>query len=133
MVEDLIIEKSDWTPSIACAIDSSTNDGVIEMNGRCINLSADAFFQNVNQWINAYCLNPCPKTDVQLMIEYINGFNCKFILTLLQKIVRISLGGRIVTISWFYENGDDDMKEIGEVLSQSLNFEFTFIMKNKIW
>lgn len=44
----------------------------------------------------------------------------------MKKLVAIAAAGKKVTINWFFEEGDDDMREAGEDLESMFDMQFNF-------
>ncbi len=60
--------------------------------------------------------------------DYFNSSSAKFILDILVLINQVHLDGLNVRIDWCFDENDDDMKEVGEELSEVVDFPFQYVM-----
>ncbi len=63
--------------------------------------------------------------------DYFNSSSAKFILDILVFINDIHNDGLSLQIDWYYDENDDDMKEVGEELSEVVDFPFHYIITTK--
>lgn len=59
--------------------------------------------------------------------DYFNSSSAKFILDILVLINTIHISGLNIRIDWYYDENDEDMKEVGEELSEVVDFKFKYI------
>ncbi len=62
----------------------------------------------------------------QFTFDYFNSSSAKFILDILVLINQLHQKGLNVEIIWYYDENDDDMKEVGEELSEVVDFQFQY-------
>lgn len=120
-MNDLIILPSDKTPGV----DFST--GILTLRGCSIVSDPKAFFDPLHAWTKKYIKNPPEITSVNIQLDYIDtpSTHALFsILTLLKKLEEKDLA---VLVNWYYEYGDLEMLELGEVIQGRLEMEFTYI------
>jgi ribosomal protein S24E len=101
--------------------------GIITLRGRSMNGNINALESEINEWIDKYLTNPAEVTYVDFCLEYFNKVNSKIIISLLKKIESLSLINKKYLISWYYEEGDEDILEKGEYFSSEVNIPFNFI------
>ncbi|OFX88805.1 MAG: hypothetical protein A2W99_04885 [Bacteroidetes bacterium GWF2_33_16] len=61
-------------------------------------------------------------------LEYFNSASAKFISDILVIVKNCHDNGIKIKINWYFEDGDEDMKEVGEDFSEMIAFPFNFIM-----
>ncbi|MFO7828866.1 MAG: DUF1987 domain-containing protein [Bacteroidales bacterium] len=61
-------------------------------------------------------------------LDYFNSSSAKFISDILVILKDSSEKGIHFKVYWYFEDGDDDMKEVGEDFSDMISFPFNFIM-----
>ena len=61
-------------------------------------------------------------------LSYFNSASAKFILDILLYINQIHEKGLKTKINWHYEEGDEDMRDVGEELAEMVDFEFEYII-----
>lgn len=60
--------------------------------------------------------------------SYFNSSSAKFILDILIEVNNFLNDGINIKVNWFFEDGDDDMKEVGEELTEMLDIQPQYIM-----
>ncbi len=61
-------------------------------------------------------------------LEYFNSSSAKFISDILVVIKELSEKGLNLKIYWYFTDGDEDMKEVGEDFSEMISVPFNYIM-----
>lgn len=101
--------------------------GIITIRGRSMNGNLDALGNEIEDWIDKYITDPAEVTYVDFCLEYFNKANSNIIISLLKKIESLSLRNKKYKISWYYEEGDEDILEKGEYFSSVVKIPFNFI------
>ncbi len=110
-MNNLIIEDTIKTPSVSFNFEA----GVLEMKGKSIPENSLEFYRPVFEWLDLYHQTPKLKTEMVIKLEYFNTSSSKCLLDILRRLESLQLSGKSdVTVSWFYENDDEDMMEAGE-------------------
>jgi len=122
LIDQIYIEGTRKTPSIS--LDSI---GIIKIEGRSIPEDAELFFRDVVTWLNTYVESNCKATKVDLSFEYLNSGTSKVILEMLKSLKDLTSKDHILTINWYYEEGDDDILERGEYYASILDLKINFI------
>lgn len=61
-------------------------------------------------------------------LDYFNSSSAKFISDILVVLKDFNEKGIQFKVYWYFEDGDEDMKEVGEDFSDMISFSFNFIM-----
>ena len=85
-----------------------------------------AFYEPVFQALNAYKDSSTTDLEVNMAFVHFNTSSSKCLFDIFKQIRTISRTGKDVTINWFYDEYDDDMKEVGEDYSEILDMEFIY-------
>ncbi len=118
-MNDLHIKPSKNTPQI----DFYANGNLV-LTGSVYSENAKEFFQPVIEWVVNL---ETEEVNFDLKINYINTASAKKLFELLQELSRNTQIKKINT-KWFYEEGDEDGLETGQLLSESIpNLNFKFI------
>ncbi|ALO16311.1 MAG TPA: DUF1987 domain-containing protein [Salinivirga sp.] len=64
-------------------------------------------------------------------LSYFNSASAKFILDILLYINQLHSSDIDIKINWHYEEGDEDMRDVGEELAEMVDFEFKYIMMSE--
>lgn len=134
-MESLIIKSTDYTPGIC--FDPAINK--FEMVGESRPENVKLFYVPVLQWMESYSLmlqqNPdealkIKKLVLEFKIKYFNSTSAKFILTIFGKFDELHRRLFPVTVNWYYNDVDIEMKETGEEFEKMLNMNFNYISYN---
>lgn len=130
-MKTLLFEPSDTTPKILF----DPNKLYFEISGHSRPEDVRAFYKPVITWLKEFGLaisnkeiSPDITLEFNFKMIYFNSSSAKFILDVLVEINKIHLGGSEAQINWFYDDGDDDMLEVGEDLSDMVDFEFNYVV-----
>lgn len=125
-MEKLILASSPKTPEVV--FDAAS--GVFLLKGRSIPENSIEFYQPLNEWVERYTENPGSKTRIEIRLEYFNTSSSKCLLILFKKLEK--LNGTDVSVNWYFEEDDEDMKEAGEDYQAIINLPFTIIEVEEI-
>ncbi len=117
--EKYISELSKRTPWIIM------EPGRIFVMGRSIPENPGDFYRSVQLWLTEYSKKYRGKTKISLGFEYINTASMKWIYTLLRELSQVREISGNAAITWYYERGDEDMKELGFILKSLVVSPFT--------
>jgi hypothetical protein len=121
MTEELQIEKTRYTPHILL------REGDILFEGRSVLNDPYLLYQPVYDWIKQYVRENPSTTHIDLKFEYINTSSMKWVFEILRIFLeKPDLKDKLI-INWYYEEGDEDMRELGEILKSFLNSSFRLI------
>ncbi len=96
--------------------------------GRSIIENPGHFFDPVHTWIASYAKNREGKTRIDLGFEYINTGSIKWLYLLIRELAEMCKMPQNITITWYYENGDEDMKELGFIIKSLLRCPFSVVV-----
>lgn len=117
-MKPLFIAATSTTPTIT--LDSAEN--LFELSGRSVADSVSEIYIPVLQWLNHYAKAPLPSTLFIFKLEYFNTASSKALLDLLSALSLI----KNVKVLWYYQEGDEDMREAGEEFFELVNIPFEF-------
>ena len=106
----LFIPRTSKTPDIAFDADQ----GHLEIKGRSIPENSVAFYDPLMQWLDEYKKHPCPTTTLVVWLEYFNTSSSKCLIDVFRKLEKLHQQRGNVSVVWYYEDVDEDMKESGE-------------------
>ena len=95
--------------------------------GRSIPENPGEFYRPIYDWINRYVRINGYKTRIELGFEYINTSSTKWIYNIIKQIAGIPDLEKNVKIIWYYDDGDDDMCELGFILRSLVECPFFVI------
>jgi hypothetical protein len=100
------------------------HNGVFSFSGRARPENSAAFFNPIVEWMQQYAKQPASKTEVIFKLEYFNSAARKSMMEIFGILDGIHHDGNPVVVNWYYEAGDDSMKETGEEYKDLFGFSF---------
>jgi hypothetical protein len=101
--------------------------GRIFIMGRSIPENPGDFYRHVQTWITDYSKKFRGSTRITLGFEYINTASMKWIYTILRELSQVREIADKASIKWYYEEGDEDMKELGLILRSLVVSPFSMV------
>ncbi|MEZ4997360.1 MAG: SiaC family regulatory phosphoprotein [Bacteroidales bacterium] len=120
--KDLHISPTDNTPEVIIK-----KEGLIMLRGKGLVINKADFFDEVYNWVCNYAKKPAEITNVILAFEYLNSFSLSLIVAIIKTLRRCAEDGMKLSVSWYYEEDDDDILERGHHLSHIANLKIEFI------
>lgn len=127
ILNSLTLEPTKKTPGI------TLEPGRIIILGRSILENPGEFYRPVHEWVSSYAEDSSPLTNVQLGFEFINTTSIKWVYAILKEIARIPDMPVRVKVSWIYEEGDEDMCDLGFILRSLVDCPFTIVEVEDIY
>jgi len=120
-MEKLLINKTSKSPFI------SLENGSFQFSGRSIPEDAKKIFKPVIDWIKCYEPSGLEQTTINFCFDYLDTSSSKCVFDILKALDEIYKGGHNMVINWYYEEGDDDMLDLGIHLKSFIKAPFNFI------
>lgn len=121
-MEPLKIEPFLQTPEI----DFDSNTGDFKLTGKSYPADAIEFYEPVIKWVDEYVKSPATRTQLVCEIEYLNSASQKQIVELLMAFKPLQEQDKDFIIHWKYEEGDDDILSVGELIEHELELPFSY-------
>lgn len=121
-MEALQIEPYLQTPEI----NFNPNSGEMEIIGKSYPADAIEFYQPIVKWIKEYAESPAESTKVICEVEYLNSASQKQLVEVLMAFKPIQNQGKDLLIHWKYEEGDDDILSVGELIEHEFELPFSY-------
>jgi hypothetical protein len=101
--------------------------GRIFIMGRSITENPGDFYRPVHIWISEYVKDPAERSKIDLGFEYINTSSTKWIFTILKELSEMTEIVQNARVTWYYEQGDEDMCELGFIIRSLLECPFILV------
>ncbi len=127
----LIIEETGATPQIIFDLENKN----FEIKGCSRPENVRQFYLPIVEWLEEFYHNvdqikgrfaEAPAV-FKFKLSYFNSASAKFILDILLIINRAYKNGLPCTIDWYYEEGDEDMLDVGKELAEMVDFPVKYI------
>ena len=117
-MENLFVEGSDTLPEV-----NFNTEGKLKISGRALPENAFDFFNPLIKWVKEFSSEDL---TVEINLEYFNTSVSKQLHDLL-KAIEGNQGYKTIQLKWYYEEGDDEILEAGEIyedLLPRINFSY---------
>jgi hypothetical protein len=101
--------------------------GRIFIMGRSIPVHPAEFYSRILEWLTTYSRHYKGKTRIDLGFEFINTSSTKYIFLFLKELARMPGMKENSRVNWYYENGDEDLGELGFILRALVECPFVVI------
>lgn len=123
------MDNIEWQGSFKLpALSLNASSGVLELEGKSIPERTSEFYDPVLAWIDEYMQSPQEETTLNIKLEYCNSSSTRYLMDILERLDRLSKGGKKVTINWYYEEDDEDMLDLGQSYSVPLSIPINMIL-----
>jgi hypothetical protein len=119
-VEQITIKGTPRTPTI----NFNPKQGKLEIKGVSIPENSIQFYKPLLDSLEQYANSPLSPLQVDIQLEYFNTVSSKCVLDIFKRLKTIEKNGSPVKINWYYEEGDEDMREAGEGYQAIVNLSF---------
>ncbi len=121
-MKKLHIEPYLQTPEV----DFDPESGELKITGKSYPADAIEFYQPVIDWCNEYAKQAAKETKLICEIEYLNSASQKQLVELLMAFKPLHDQGKSFVVKWKYEEGDDDILSVGELVEHELGLPFDY-------
>jgi len=130
-MEPLYTEPTEFTPKVFFDPENS----VFEISGFSRPENVIGFYRPILKWLEEYNEKVLSQNidfdksilTINMKMTYFNSASSKFLLDILLEFMKFHSKGNKVEINWYYEDGDDEIQESGEEISDMLGYTFNFI------
>lgn len=109
MEVEIIQEQSKRSPGISFI----PGDSLLRIGGRSIPENPESVYMPLYNWVDEY-FKGGGALKVEIILEYINSGSSKHLLEVLRRLKDYREKGRELSITWFYEEDDESILELGE-------------------
>ena len=106
--------------------------GRLFVMGRSIIESPSVFYEPAMRWVSRMADSWPANTKIDLGLEYINTGSIKWLYILLRRLAEIREFACNGSINWYYEQGDEDMCELGYMLKSLVECPFRVVEMNEM-
>lgn len=122
-MKKLIIKSSEKFPKIILNPDKN----IYEISGHSIPEDVIKAYEPVIKWINENVGKIKNKMVLNFKLDYLNSNSTKMIFDILTMLDKFYQSGIKISINWFYEDDDEDIKDEGELFASLFKLPFKLI------
>jgi hypothetical protein len=120
-INSLIMEPTKKTPWVML------EPGKVILLGRSILENPVEFYRPIHEWVTSYSAQSNSMTTIHLGFEFINTTSIKWVYAILKELAKIPDMSTRAKISWYYEQGDEDMCDLGFILRSLVDCPFKIV------
>ena len=123
-IENFELQSATDTPNV----NFDAQSGAFEISGMSRPEDVTKVYNPMIEWLNEYAKNPASNTVIDFKYAYFNTASARKIYEVLAAFEEIGNSGKSkVTINWYYDEPDIDMKMAGEEYDELLDLEMNHI------
>lgn len=135
-MDALRLKETTATPMVV--FDPQNNE--FELKGCSRPEDVREFYTPIIKWLEQFISQLSPEYINQhkespvifkFKFDYFNSSSAKFILDILVLSNQLHENNLNICIDWYFDENDDDMREVGEELSEVVDFPFRYVMVKK--
>ena len=119
-LNNIEIQSTRVTPEI------TFTEGLLSIKGRSIPEAAADFYRPLERWVEGYVAETDVDTRVVLSFDFINTASTKWIYAIIKKLAQYRDVHKKVKVEWYYENGDDELFELGHIIHSFIDCPFIY-------
>jgi hypothetical protein len=101
--------------------------GRLFIMGRSIIENPSQFYEPALNWVKSFTKEWRGRTKIELGFEYINTGSTKWLYILIRELSELHNIPENLEISWYYEKGDEDMRDLGNIMKSLVECQFEMI------
>jgi len=111
-------------------INFDNNKGLLQIEGNSFPEDASSFYTPIIDWLDLYILQSGENTLLDIYLEFFNTSSSKYLLEIFKRLKKMErFGNREITVNWYYNQGDDDMRYTGLDCKEISKLNFNIIKK----
>lgn len=100
--------------------------GIIEFKGVSSPSNSLEFYDKIFKVLNLYYRSARKELDVHMAFTHFNTSSSKCLFDILKALKTMQKKGKDVTVNWYYEEFDEDMREVGEDYRDVIGLPFLY-------
>ena len=107
-------------------------EGHLEIRGRSISENSTDFYRPLEEWVASYVEQTELRTRVIFSFEFINTASTKWVYAIVKRLALYRSVRDLVSIEWYYDKGDEDQYELGQIIHSFIDCPFIFYETEQI-
>jgi hypothetical protein len=122
-MKEIFYEAGESSPGVAL----KRKSGTFKISGTSFPEDVVAFYEPICGWFDEYIERPLKKTILDFQMSYFNTASAKYLLTIMERMEKLSEAGHKAKIRWFFTEGDIDLMEAGEEFADIVEVDFELV------
>ena len=108
-------------------VDCNAESGTITLEGISYPQDSADFFEPISDWLSCYLKEIDSAIVLKVKVSYLNSSSTKFLFELIDKMEAYFIKGGEASVSWYYVEDDEDIKEAGLEFKEDLELPFEML------
>ncbi len=118
-------KETESTPNV----DFDIQNSVYEIRGKSVPLKTSEFYQPIINWLKGFSDDIKDGSKVKIDLEYFNPESYKWLIQIFRIFERSNKMGAKITVEWFFDKGDEEIKDLGKEFDQIVDLPFKITAK----
>jgi len=119
-IDAIEIQPTKVTPEV------SFREGSLIIRGRSITEGAADFYRPLAEWADRYVADTEVDTRIIFSFDFINTASTKWVYAIIKKLSLYRNVHKHLKIEWFYESGDAELYELGQIIHSFIDCPFIY-------
>ena len=124
-MDSYITQSTNTTPELNFDIQKS----LFIINGISLPLKPSEFYQPLMNWLIGFSDDIKDGSKVKIDLEYFNPESYKWLIQIFGIFERSNKMGAKITVEWFFDKGDEEIKDLGMEFEQIIDLPFKVTAK----
>jgi hypothetical protein len=126
---DLVVNQSNRSlPDIHF----NATSGNLSISGRCVTENALTLFTPLITWLDEFVANRPSSVTLDINIEYLNSSSVMWMAKIVRNVDALRAQGSSVSITWHYEEDDEDMMDTGLNIKDTFGIDMELIPESAV-
>ena len=108
-------------------VNCNAESGTITLEGISYPQDSADFFEPISDWLSRYINEIGNAIILKVKVSYLNSSSTKFLFELIDKMEAYFIKGGKASVSWYYVEDDEDIKEAGLEFKEDLELPFKMV------
>jgi hypothetical protein len=126
---DLVVNQSNRSlPDIHF----NATSGNLSISGRCVTENALTLFTPLITWLDEFVANRPSSVTLDINLEYLNSSSVMWMAKIVRNVDALRAQGSSVSITWHYEEDDEDMMDTGLNIKDTFGIDMELIPESAV-
>ncbi len=128
-MRDLVVNQSNRSlPDIHF----NATSGNLSISGRCVTENALTLFTPLITWLDEFVANRPSSVTLDINLEYLNSASVMWMAKIVRNVDALRAQGSSVSITWHYEEDDEDMMDTGLNIKDTFGIDMELIPESAV-
>jgi hypothetical protein len=110
----------------------NATSGNLSISGRCVTENALTLFTPLITWLDEFVANRPSSVTLDINLEYLNSSSVMWMAKIVRNVDALRAQGSSVSITWHYEEDDEDMMDTGLNIKDTFGIDMELIPESAV-